>query len=42
MAQTEPKFHFDNKRKLEIVSKFEYLVRQLNEHGVDTSNVNPE
>ncbi len=42
MAQTEPKYNFDNQRKMHIVSNFEYLVRQLNEHGVETSNLNHE
>lgn len=39
MTATQPAYEFDNKRKLKIVSNFEYLVRQLNEHGVETDNL---
>ncbi len=42
MGATEPKYEFDNQRKLHIVSNFEYLVRQLNNHGVDTTNLNTQ
>ena len=39
MGATEPKYEFDNKRKMRIVSNFEYLVRQLDEHGIETDNL---
>jgi len=42
MAQSEIRHEFNNQRKLQVLSKFEYLIRQLNQHGVDTTNVNPE
>jgi hypothetical protein len=40
MNATESKDNFDNKRKLHLVSNFEYLMRQLDDHGVDTDSLN--
>ena len=39
MSQTQLNPKFSNQRKLELLSKFEYLVRQLNQHGVDTTSI---
>ena len=39
MPATEPKYEFDNRRKMHLVSNFDYLLRQLDAHGIETDNL---